>query len=71
MYDGWVVIDETGFLTAAELTKGMLEGQGIPCFIMNQQDSAYPQIGDIQILVAPENVVRAKYLIQKSREEEE
>ena len=65
------MIDETGFLTAAELTKGMLEEHEIPCFIMNQQDSAYPQIGDIQILVAPEHVVRAKYLIQKSREDHE
>ena len=71
MYEGWVVIEETGFLAAAELIKGMLEEHEVPCFIMKQQDSAYPQIGDIQLLVAPEHVVRAKYLIAKSREEEE
>lgn len=71
MYEGWVIIEETGFIAAAEITKGMLEENGIPCFVMNMQNSAYPQIGDIQLLVAPENVVKAKYLISKTREEEE
>ncbi len=71
MYDGWVVIKETSFIQAAEITKGMLEGHGIPCFIMNLQNSAYPQIGDIQLMVSPENVIKAKYLIAKSAEEEE
>lgn len=71
MYEGWIVVLESSFLQAAEITKGMLEENGIPCFVMNQQDSMQPIIGNIQLLVEPQNVMRAKYLIESTSEKGE
>ena len=46
----------------AELIKQMLANNGIPCFIVNKQDSFY-KLGDIEIYTNRDQVIRAKKLI--------
>ena len=48
----------------------LLGENGIECFEMNKQDSAYVSIGEIELFVAEDDVEEAKELIEKLREKE-
>ncbi len=63
MDSSWVCIYETKFLHQAEISKAVLEEHDIPSVIVNKQDSAYVTIGEIELYVKRENVIRAKQLI--------
>jgi len=47
----------------AEMAKAILEDNDIEVIVMNKQDSFY-LIGDIEVYVKPEDVIRAKFLIK-------
>ena len=50
-----------------DITKNFLEDQGIQCVVLNKQDSAYAgALGEIELYVQRENVIKAKYLINKN-----
>lgn len=51
-------------LYVAELLKEYLADNTIHAFIINKQDSFY-KFGDIEIYVLPEDVMKAKLLIEK------
>ena len=53
----------------ANLIKGSLEAEGIPVLLLNQQDSAYTVFGTVELYVKPEDVIRAKFIIDKANEE--
>ena len=44
----------------------LLEQNEIAAVTMNRIDSAYPLLGEIMILVHPDDVIRAKHLINKN-----
>lgn len=48
----------------AEIVKGVLEDFGITSVILNKQDSSYNNFGSHEVLVLPEDVIRAKQIIQ-------
>ncbi len=52
----------------ALLVKGLLEAHGIISVVMDQGASPYPQVGDSQVYVRPDDVVRALYLVRKHHE---
>jgi len=62
-----VHIYSTGLPYVAELIRQMLENHSIRSFIVNKQDSAY-KIGDIELYVHRDNVMRAKMLIREFEE---
>lgn len=51
------------------LRKGLLESQNIPAIILNQQDSAYLSIGEIELHVKKNDYMRAKYLLDSQNGE--
>jgi hypothetical protein len=67
--DNWKIVFVTTFAPKAELLKSVLEENGIETILHNQQDSSYTSIGDIQLLVRTEMVIKAKSLLEKDNEE--
>jgi hypothetical protein len=67
MEKGWVSVFSTNQEYIAELAKELLEENDIQLVLLNQKDSAHPNLfaGDIEILVKRENVIRAKYLLKE------
>ena len=65
MSEEWTSVYSTGLLYTAELIKHMLADNQITAVILNQKDSAY-NFGNIEILVKPSDVIRAKHLISKT-----
>ena len=60
----WVSIYSNTFLPKVELIKHSLENEGIAAMVLNQQDLAYVSIGEIELYVKRENVIKAKHLIE-------
>lgn len=52
----------------ASIMKLKLEEEGIQVFVINKMDSAYNNFGAIEFYVNQNDVVRAKYLIDKPYE---
>lgn len=48
----------------AEIVKGVLEDFGITSVVLNKMDSSYNNFGNHEVLVLPEDVLRAKQIIQ-------
>lgn len=59
-----VLVYETKKIYQAEILKEILASHDIACFILNKMDSSY-LFGYIQVLVDPDDVIRAKSLIEK------
>ncbi|MCB0431066.1 MAG: DUF2007 domain-containing protein [Flavobacteriales bacterium] len=62
----WVSVFTTTKNQAAVLMMNLLEQNEIAAVTMNRIDSAYPLLGEIMILVHPDDVIRAKHLINKN-----
>jgi len=60
----WVAIYSTDNAHSIMMIKGMLESNDIQAIEINKQASVY-NIGELELCVRRENVVRAKYLISK------
>ena len=69
MQEEWVVVYTSTIMYDVSLRKGMLESQNIPAIILNQQDSAYLSIGEIELHVKKQDYMRAKYLIDSQNGE--
>lgn len=63
MENDWVVIYNTGKLYLAQMAKEILEEEDIECILLNKQDSIL-LIGEIEVLVKRELVIKAKHLIK-------
>ncbi len=50
------------------IMKLKLEEEGIQVYVINKMDSAYNNFGEIELYVSHEDVVKAKYIIEKSYE---
>lgn len=62
MDDGWVSVYSSGQLYRAEIVKEILFDNGIPAFVLNQQDSNY-LFGEINVCVKQSDVIRSKHII--------
>lgn len=65
MEKDWVNIFTTNQAYLAQIIKDVLADNDMQAVIINKQDSAYVTIGDIDIYVKAENVIKAKFLINK------
>lgn len=67
--NNWAVAFTTVSPHEAELVKGMLENHDLNVVVMdNGSSSAYPQLGlgDFNVLVEREHLLRAMYILQKN-----
>jgi len=63
MESNWDVVFTTNKLYQAEIARNILEENKIEVVVLNKQDSFY-LIGDIEVLVKPEDIVRANLLLK-------
>lgn len=69
MTEDWVKVYGTEESYKAELIKAALEDQAkVKCFVLNKSDSMHTHlsIGEIEVYVAKEDVINAKYFISKN-----
>jgi len=64
MNSNWSLIYTCNKNYEAEMLKEILADHGIESFLINKQDSSY-LIGDIEIYTRPDDVIRAKHIIEK------
>jgi hypothetical protein len=67
MDDQWEAIFSSSKLYQVEIMKSLLEDENIPCVIINKQDSAYIVIGEIELYVKSEDILKAKQIINRSQ----
>ena len=65
MQDDWKKVYTTDQSYKAELVKGMLKEHDIESVIFNKQDRAYVMLGEIEVYVKKDDVMRAINLIEK------
>ncbi len=65
----WVKVFSTPIVYIGELAKGLFEEENIKTFIVNKMDSMNIHLvnGEVEVYVQPEDVIRAKHLISKSK----
>lgn len=51
MEKNWVSVFHTGQSFQAEIAKEILENEEIQCVIINEHDSAFPSIGELEVMV--------------------
>ena len=66
MDDQWEMIFSSPKLYQVEIMKSVLQDENIPAVIVNKQDSAYILIGEIELYVKIEDVLKAKQIINRS-----
>ena len=65
----WVKIFDSELLYKIEIAKGVLEEHGIPCVVLNKQDSSYVIFGMIELYVNTHYAVKAINLIKEIKYE--
>ncbi len=60
----WQRVFTTDYSYRAEIAKDVLEDAGINSVILNKKDSSYNNFGRHEIHVLPEDVIRAKKIIE-------
>jgi hypothetical protein len=65
MEDNWVAIHTSSFPHTAELFKAKLAENNIESIIINNQDSFYKSIGDVELYVERDNVIPAMRIINE------
>lgn len=67
MEKGWVKVYSSTRIQDIQLLKHLLEESDIDSVILNQQDSFYVTIGEINLVVRGKDVIRAKKIISESK----
>ncbi|HON18227.1 MAG TPA: DUF2007 domain-containing protein [Salinivirgaceae bacterium] len=66
----WIAIYSTSNEFEAHIIKQMLASNEIQAILVNKKDSAYTTIGEIEIHVMQDSVLKARTLIKKHIESE-
>lgn len=59
-----VVLENYPDMMQASIVQGMLESNGVPCVIQDQNNLYVPVFGGVELLVPEEDVVRARELLR-------
>jgi hypothetical protein len=63
--ENWKVVYVTGEPYLAEMARQVLGDNGIEAVIMDKKDSAYPVIGQIEVMVKRDDLEAAQQLINE------
>jgi len=63
----WVKVYSTNNLQHIELLRHILKENGIDAIVMNKQDSIYVTIGEIDLMVNTNDVLRSKKIISETK----
>jgi hypothetical protein len=65
MNPDWEMVYSSTYPHLAELAKGLLENNEIICVVRNNQDSSYTSIGELEVYVKREDVIKAKFILNQ------
>jgi len=60
----WVKVYSDTFEPKVEMFRIQLQNDGILALVLNQKDSAHVHIGEVELYVKRNNVIKAKHLIE-------
>ncbi len=63
MEKDWIKVYSDTFEPKVELLRIQLQNAGIDTLALNQKDSAHVHIGEVELFVKRDNVIKAKHLI--------
>lgn len=68
MTNDWVKVYSTKVAHLCQIAQGVLDSENIKSFVINKTDSSYVQLfdGEMEVFVQPQDVIRAKYLIEQN-----
>jgi hypothetical protein len=61
----WICIHKTSNKFEAEAIKGNIESAGIPCVILNKQDSSYLSFGYVEVHIPEERKQEVEQLLSE------
>ncbi|HLN74561.1 MAG TPA: DUF2007 domain-containing protein [Prolixibacteraceae bacterium] len=64
MEKDWVSVYQTGQKFEAEMAREILENESINCVLIDENDSLFPSIGEVEVMVHKDFEVRAKELLK-------
>ena len=64
MEKDWVCVYHTDQSYQAEIAKEILENEGLECVIMNEHDSTFPSIGEVEVWIHQNFQIKAKELLK-------
>ena len=64
MEKDWVCVYHTDQSYQAENAKEILENEGLECVIMNEHDSTFPTIGEVEVWIHQNFQIKAKELLK-------
>lgn len=64
MEKNWICVFRTGQSFQAEIAKEILENEEIKCVLINEHDSTFPSIGDIEVMVHKDFEEKATELLK-------
>ena len=64
MEKDWVCVFHTAETFQAEIAKEILENEEIQCVVLNEHDSTFPSIGEIEIMVHKDFEKKATELLK-------
>jgi len=62
----WNIVFTTTQAYQASIVKDFLEDNDMDVVVVNKQDSFYVTIGEIEVYVKAENIIRAKHLLKEA-----
>jgi len=65
MEKDWVCVFSTEQNYQAEIAHEVLENEGIDCVIMNEHDSTFPSIGEVEVWVHKDYETKAADLLKE------
>lgn len=65
MEKDWVCILHTGQSFQAEMAREILENEEISCVILNENDSAFPSVGELEVWVQQDYQSKATELLKE------
>jgi hypothetical protein len=64
MEKDWVSVYQTGQKFEAEMAREILENESINCVLIDENDSLFPSIGEVEVMVHKDFEARAKELLK-------
>jgi hypothetical protein len=64
MEKDWLCVYHTDQSYQAEIAKEILENEAINCVVLNEHDSAFPSIGEVEIWVHQDDCKKATELLK-------
>ena len=63
--DSWELLFSSDKAYRVEILRSLLEEEEIPCVVLNKQDSSYVTIGEIELMVSRNDILKASQILKK------